>query len=85
MDVYTHVFLNSALVGGKQSTSCPDLFTPVETVFLLTSQEVWWTPVPAWMAWKHENSSPGWDSNYDPSAVQPIASHYAHYTTLAHS
>jgi hypothetical protein len=28
VDVYAHVFLTSALVGGEWSTSCPGRYTP---------------------------------------------------------
>jgi hypothetical protein len=35
------------------------------------------------MSWRRENSCPYWDLNSDPSAVQPIASHYTDYAIPA--
>jgi hypothetical protein len=38
--------------------------------------EVGWTPEPVWTTWRRENSCSYWDSNSDPSVVQPVASQY---------
>jgi hypothetical protein len=32
------------------------------------------------MTWKRENSCPYWDSNYNPSIIQPIPSRYTDFT-----
>jgi hypothetical protein len=35
-----------------------------------------WTPEPVWTTLRRENSWPYWDSNSDPSVVQPVANRY---------
>jgi hypothetical protein len=35
-----------------------------------------WAPEPIWTTWRIEKSYPYGDSNYDPSAVQPVVSRY---------
>jgi hypothetical protein len=35
-----------------------------------------WAPEPVWTVWKRENSCTYYDSNSDPSVVQPVASRY---------
>jgi hypothetical protein len=68
-------FLTSALVGGKWSASRPGRFTPGER-----------TPSTNWIGGQvgpraslddvEKILDPYWDSNSDPSVVQPVASRY---------
>jgi hypothetical protein len=44
-------------------------------------QEVGWTPEPVRTTWRRENSWPYWDSNSDPSVVQPVDSSYTDCAT----
>jgi hypothetical protein len=72
VDVYIHVFLTSALVGGELSASRPGRFTPWESV-----PDIPW--VGGWVGprtWGRGNSCPYRDSNSDPSVVQPVSSRY---------
>jgi hypothetical protein len=69
-----YIFLTWALVGGEWSASRPGRFTPRGK-----SHEVGWTPEPVWTTWRRENSYTHWDSNSDPSVVQPVASRYTDY------
>jgi hypothetical protein len=39
-------------------------------------QKAGWAPEPVWTTWRRENSWHYWDSNSDPSVVQPVASRY---------
>jgi hypothetical protein len=48
-------------------------------------KEVGWTLELIWMIWRRENSLPYWDSNSDPSVVQPIASCSTDYAIPVHS
>jgi hypothetical protein len=66
VDVKIHIFLTSALVGGVVS------FTPPVPI----GYEAGWASEPVWTTRRKENSWPYRDSNSDPSAVQPVASHY---------
>jgi hypothetical protein len=83
VDVYTYVFLTSALVGGEWSASRPGRFTPGER-----APSTHW--IGGWVDLRtglndveKENSFPHQDSNSDPSAIQPVASHYSDYAILA--
>jgi hypothetical protein len=37
-----------------------------------------WAPDPVWTKWRGENFLSYWDSNCDPSVVQPVASRYTY-------
>jgi hypothetical protein len=41
-----------------------------------TGLEAGWAPEPVWTRWTGQNSCPYRDSNYDSSAIQPVASCY---------
>jgi hypothetical protein len=75
-DVWIHVFLTSALVGGEWSASRPGRFTPWERAPVPIGQEARWAPEPVWTPWRGENFCPHRDSNSDPWIVQPVASRY---------
>jgi hypothetical protein len=65
--------MTSALVGGEWSASRPGRFTPWER-----APGIHW--IGGWVdprtVWRRENSLPYWESNSDPSIVQPVASRY---------
>jgi hypothetical protein len=71
VDVYTDIFLISALAGGEWQLHGPAALSPVPI-----GKEVGWTPKPVWTTWRRENSGPYRDSNSDTSVVQPVASRY---------
>jgi hypothetical protein len=79
VDVQTHVFLTSALVGGEVSASFPGRFTLEVSI----RWEAAWTPEPTWTTWRTENSCPYRDSNPDHPIVQPVASRYIDYAIPA--
>jgi hypothetical protein len=66
VDVYIHVFLTSALVGGEWSDSSSGRFTLGETAPVPIWQEAGWTPEPVWTARRREYSCPYRNSNSDP-------------------
>jgi hypothetical protein len=66
VDVKTHVFLTSALVGGEWSASRPDSFTPGENPPVPIGYEAGWAPEPVWTTWGGESSWPHRDSKADP-------------------
>jgi hypothetical protein len=76
VDVQTHVFLTSALVGGQWSASRPGHTTPEKRTPVPIGYEIEWTLEPVWTTWRRENSWPHRDSNSEPSVVQPVASRY---------
>jgi hypothetical protein len=73
MDVYSHIFLTSALVGGDWLTSRPGRFTPGERAPSTHWIGSWWAPELVWMTWRRENSWPYWYSNSHPSAILTLS------------
>jgi hypothetical protein len=65
VDVEIHDFLTSALVGGERSAWRPDRFTPRYPLDRKLGGPQNWSER------RGENSRPYWDSNSDPSVVQP--------------
>jgi hypothetical protein len=76
VDVYIHIFLTSALVGGKWSALRPAALPPGKELPVPIRYEAVWAPEAIWTTWRRENSCPYRDSNSDPLAVQLIASRY---------
>jgi hypothetical protein len=77
VDVYTHVFLTSALIGDKWSASRPCRFTSGERAPGTHWIGGWMGPQRAvWTLRRTENSWPYRDSNCDPSVVHPVVSRY---------
>jgi hypothetical protein len=68
VNVYVHIVLTSALVGGEWSISRLSRFTPGTHGI-----GVWvGTAEPVWTTWRREKSLPYWDSNSDTSEhLQP--------------
>jgi hypothetical protein len=56
VDVYTHIFLTSAVDGGEWSASRPARFTPGKEPSVPTRWEAGWTPEPVWRTWRRKNS-----------------------------
>jgi hypothetical protein len=52
VDVYIHIFLTSALVGGEWSASRPGRFTPGKEPSVPIVKEVGWTPSAGVDAWR---------------------------------
>jgi hypothetical protein len=79
------MFLTLALIGGEWSASRSGRFTPGER-----APSTHWTS--GWVGpradldnvKKRENSWPYYDSNSDPSIIQPMDSRYTDYTIPAH-
>jgi hypothetical protein len=69
VDVLTHVFLASALVGGERSASRPGRFTPGERVPVPIGLEAGWAPESVWATLRTENCCPPRDSNPDLPAI----------------
>jgi hypothetical protein len=73
-----HIYLTSALDGVEWSASYPDSFTPGDRVSSIHC-------IGGWLCHRvglddvEKKSSPYWDSNADPSVVQPVASRYSGY------
>jgi hypothetical protein len=74
VDVQTHVFLISALVGGEWPAFRLGHFTPGVRTPIPIGYEIEWAPEPVWKTWRSENSYPHRDSNSHFSVVQPVAS-----------
>jgi hypothetical protein len=74
LDVYIHVFLTSALVGGECSASRPGRFTPVEKSHRTHWIGGWAGPGTGMDDVEIRKILPYRDSNH--SAVQPVASRY---------
>jgi hypothetical protein len=77
------VFLLSTLVGGEWSASRHGRFSPRETSPVPIRYEALLAAEPIWTRWRSVNSWPYWDSNYNPSVVQPVASRYTDCTISA--
>jgi hypothetical protein len=56
VDLWMHVFLTSALVGGEWLASRSDRFTPGERVPDTHWIRGWVAPDPVWIIWTSENS-----------------------------
>jgi hypothetical protein len=76
VDMYIHVFLTSALVGGEWPASRPGRFTPRERAPGTCCIGGWVGPRTGLDSVQKENSCPYQDSNSDPSVIQHVASHY---------
>jgi hypothetical protein len=76
VDVWIHIFLTSALVGGERSASGPGRFTPEEEPQVPIVQEAGWAPEQVWTIWRSQNSCPYRESNSDPSVFQHSGSRY---------
>jgi hypothetical protein len=59
VDVYTNVFLTSALTGDEWSASCPGRFTPGKRAPLPIGLEAGWNPEPVWTTWRQFLTLPG--------------------------
>jgi hypothetical protein len=51
VDVQTHVFLTSTVVGGERSASRPGGFTTGKEPPVPCGYESGWTPKPVWTTW----------------------------------
>jgi hypothetical protein len=80
VDVYIHIFLTSTLAGGEWSISCPCRFTPRERAPDTHWIGGWVDPRTGLDDLEKRRFLPYWDSNSDPSVVQPVASHYTDYS-----
>jgi hypothetical protein len=75
VDVWLHVFLTLALVGGEWSASGPGRFSPRgKRPQYPMDRRLGMPQKPVSMMWRRENSWPYWDSNSSPSVVQPAPS-----------
>jgi hypothetical protein len=82
VDVYIHIFLTSALIGGEWSDSRLGRFTPGKESLVPIVYEDGWIPEPVWKTWRSENSWPYRALNSDTSVVQPVASQYISFIYL---
>jgi hypothetical protein len=76
MDVVIHIFLTSAVVGNEWSVSRLAHFTLEERDPIPTGQASGWAPEPVRKTLTGEKFFPYRESNSNPSAAQPITSHY---------
>jgi hypothetical protein len=72
VDVYIHVFLNSAALHPREKI-------PLVAI----GHEAGCASGTVWTIWRRENHWPYRDSNSDPSVVQPVASRYTNCATAA--
>jgi hypothetical protein len=79
MDVYTHVFLTSPLVGAQWSALRPGDPPPPSTHLIGG-----WVDLRAYLD-DSENCLPHWDSNSELLVVQPVARRYTDCAIPAHS
>jgi hypothetical protein len=78
VDVYSHIFLTSALFGGEWWALRPGRCTPQgKEPPVPIGLEAVWAPEPVWTTWRRDKSCPYLDSPSDPSAVQHIANRCA--------
>jgi hypothetical protein len=75
VDIPVHIFLTSALAGGKWSASRPGRFTPGERA-PGTNWIGGWVGPRAGLDNTEKILDPTGTQNSDPSVVQPVASHY---------
>jgi hypothetical protein len=68
---------------GEWSASRPGHITPEEKTHVPNVQEAGWGTEPIWMTWRGEKSCPYQGSTFNPSAIQPVASHYTNCAILA--
>jgi hypothetical protein len=83
VDVQTHVFLTSVLVGGEWSASRPYRFTSGERTLGTHSIGNWVGPRAGLDELVNKKFLILLYSNSDPSVVQPIASRYTYYAIPA--
>jgi hypothetical protein len=76
VDVYIHIFLTSALVGGEWSASRSGRFTPEESVPGAHWIEGWVGPRAGLDDMEERKFLTCRNWNSDPSVVQPVASRY---------
>jgi hypothetical protein len=76
VDVYSHIFLTSALAGGEWSASRPGCFTPKERAPGTHRIGGWVDPRAELDNMEKRKFRP-------PSVVQPVASHYTDYAIQA--
>jgi hypothetical protein len=84
VDVYSHVFLTSAVVGGEWSASRLCRFTPGVRAPGAHWVGGWVDPRDSLDDLEKENSCPYRDSNSNLSVVQPVASRYTDCAIPAH-
>jgi hypothetical protein len=73
VDVSTHVFLTTTLIGDECSASRSYRFTPGKVISVLIGRD---GEVKIFLPYR--------DPNSDPSVVQPVASRYTDFATAAH-
>jgi hypothetical protein len=83
VDVYIHIFLTSALVGGEWSASHPGHFTPGERAPVTLCIGGWVGPRAGLDDMEKRKFFPYWDSNSDSLVVQPVASRYTYWAIPA--
>jgi hypothetical protein len=79
VDVWIHIFLTSALVGGEWSASHPGRFTSGERALGTLLIGGWVDPGAGLDDVEKRIFNRNRDSNSDPSVFQPIASRYTNY------
>jgi hypothetical protein len=84
VDVWTHVFLTTVLVGGEWSASGPGRFTPGERAPGIHWIGGWVGPELICTTWRIENSCLQRNSNSDTLVIQPEAGHCTDCATPAH-
>jgi hypothetical protein len=77
MDIYIHIFLTLALVGGEWSASCPCCFALGTEHLVPIGYEAGWAPEPVWKIWRSENILSYCDSNSESLVCHSVVSCYA--------